>query len=132
MEVFYLITLEDLEKIRAENNFKENLRKKKNHFRIIVGMATCGLTAGAREVYDALIHEVNLSGLKNVEIEEVGCIGECALEPIVEIYNSKGTRTTYCKVKPEDAEKIINRHVMKGFVVEDLLLIKHKKAGASE
>ncbi|MGI6730093.1 MAG: hypothetical protein ACOX5P_07670 [Bacilli bacterium] len=67
-----MITLEDLEKIRAENNFKENLRKKKNHFRIIVGMATCGLTAGAREVYDALIHEVNLSGLKNVEIEEVG------------------------------------------------------------
>ena len=127
-----MITLADLEKIRSENNFKENLSKKKNHFRIIVGMATCGITAGAKEVYDALVHEVNLTSLKNVEIVEVGCIGECALEPIVEIYNSKGTRTTYCKVKPEDAERIINRHILKGFVVEDLLLVKHKKTGNFE
>ncbi|HHX79665.1 MAG TPA: (2Fe-2S) ferredoxin domain-containing protein [Acholeplasmataceae bacterium] len=127
-----MITLADLEKIRSESNFKDNLRKKKNHFRIIVGMATCGITAGAKEVYDALVHEVNLTSLKNVEIVEVGCIGECALEPIVEIYNSKGTRTTYCKVKPEDAERIINRHILKGFVVEDLLLVKHKKAGNFE
>lgn len=127
-----MITLADLEKIRSESNFKDNLRKKKNHFRIIVGMATCGITAGAKEVYDALVHEVNLTSLKNVEIVEVGCIGECALEPIVEIYNSKGTRTTYCKVKPEDAERIIHRHIMKGFVVEDLLLVKHKKAGNFE
>jgi NADP-reducing hydrogenase subunit HndB len=124
-----LITIQDLEKIRDENNFKVNLSKKKNHFRIIVGMATCGITAGAKDVYEALVHEVEMSGLKNVEIVEVGCIGECALEPIVEIYNSKGTRTTYCKVQPEDAERIINRHINKGFVVEDLLLVKHKKAG---
>lgn len=127
-----MITLADLEKIKSENNFKENLRRKKNHYRIIVGMATCGITAGAKEVYDALEHEISLSGLKNVEIGEVGCIGECALEPIVEIYNSKGTRTTYCKVKPEDAERIINRHIQKGFVVEELLLVKNKKAGKVE
>lgn len=127
-----MITLADLEKIRSENNFKENLRKTQNNYRIIVGMATCGLTAGAQKVYDALVHEVELSGLKNVEIGEVGCIGECALEPIVEVYNYKGTRTTYCKVKPEDAERIINRHIIRGFVVEDLLLVKHKKAGGLE
>jgi len=127
-----LITLADLERIKSENNFKENLRKKKNHFRITVGMATCGITAGAKEVYDALVHEVELSSLKNVEVVEVGCIGECALEPIVEVYDSKGTRTTYCKVRSEDAERIINRHIMKGFVVEDLLLVKHKKAGYLE
>jgi NADP-reducing hydrogenase subunit HndB len=106
-----------------------NLMKQKNHFRIIVGMATCGITAGAKEVYDTLVHEVSICGLKNVEIVQVGCIGECALEPIVEIYNSHGTRTTYCKVKPNDVERLINRHILKGFVVEDLLLVKYKKAG---
>ncbi|NLD26193.1 MAG: (2Fe-2S) ferredoxin domain-containing protein [Acholeplasmataceae bacterium] len=127
-----MMTLEDLQRIKAETEQKMNLINQKNHFRIVVGMATCGITAGAKEVYDTLVHEVNICDLTNVDIVEVGCIGECALEPIIEIYNAQGTRTTYCKVKPDDVERIINRHIMKGFVVEDLLLVKNKKAGGLE
>jgi NADP-reducing hydrogenase subunit HndB len=123
------MTLDDLKRIKTETEQKMSLINQKNHFRIVVGMATCGITAGAKEVYDTLLHEVSITGLKNVDIVQVGCIGECALEPIVEIYNCQGTRTTYCKVKPSDVERIINRHILKGFVVEDLLLVKNKKAG---
>lgn len=122
-------SIEDLKRVKNEVDKKIRLINQKNHFRIVVGMATCGITAGAREVYDTLVNEVNLNNLKNVDIIEVGCIGECALEPIVEIYNSQGTRTTYCKVKPTDVERIISRHIIKGFVVEDLLMVKYKKAG---
>ena len=122
-------SIDDLIRIKKETEQKISLINQKNRFRIVVGMATCGITAGAKEVYDTLIHEVSLSGLKNVDIIQVGCIGECALEPIVEIYNSQGTRTTYCKVKPGDVERIISRHILKGFVVEDLLMVKNKIVG---
>jgi NADP-reducing hydrogenase subunit HndB len=124
-----LKSIDDLMKIKKETEQKISLINQKNRFRIVVGMATCGITAGAKEVYDTLIHEVKLSGLNNVDIVQVGCIGECALEPIVEIYNSQGTRTTYCKVKPGDIERIISRHILKGFVVEDLLIVKNKIVG---
>lgn len=123
-------SIDDLIKIKKETEQRLSLINQKNRFRVVVGMATCGITAGAKEVYDTLVHEVNLSGLNNVDIVQVGCMGECALEPIVEIYNSQGTRTTYCKVKPSDVERIISRHLIKGFVVEDLLLIKNKIVGA--
>ncbi|MDD4077800.1 MAG: (2Fe-2S) ferredoxin domain-containing protein [Bacilli bacterium] len=122
-------SIEDLRRIKNEAEQKISLINQKNRFRIVVGMATCGITAGAKEVYDTLIHEVKICGLNNVDIVQVGCIGECALEPIVEIYNSQGTRTTYCKVKPADVERIINRHIIRGFVVDDLLMVKHKKEG---
>jgi NADP-reducing hydrogenase subunit HndB len=124
-----LKSIDDLIKIKKETEQKISLINQNNRFRIVVGMATCGITAGAKEVYDTLIHEVKLSGLNNVDIVQVGCIGECALEPIVEIYNSQGTRTTYCKVKPGDIERIISRHILKGFVVEDLLMVKNKIVG---
>ena len=125
-------SIEDLKKVKNEVDKNIRLINQKNHFRIVVGMATCGITAGATEVYDTLVNEVKLNNLKNVVIVQVGCIGECALEPIVEIYNSQGTRTTYCKVKPTDVERIISRHIIKGFVVEDLLMVKYKKAGGLE
>ena len=124
-----MITLDELKKLRDEAAKKLNLRNQKDGYRIVVGMATCGITAGARSVLNALVEEVAKKNLENVVVTQVGCIGECALEPIVEVFDNTGLRTTYCKVKPIDAERIVKNHIINGLVVEDLLIVKYKKVG---
>ena len=123
------MTIEQLKKIKEEASQKMNMIGKGNAFRIVVGMATCGITAGAEPVYEALQKIVKDRNLENISVVSVGCMGECALEPIVEVFDSKGFRTTYCKVKPMDAERIIDTHILNGLVVEDLLIAKYKKIG---
>ena len=120
-------SLEDLKKIREAAAQKMSMREQKNGYRVVVGMATCGITAGARPVLNALVEEVAKQNLLNVTVTQVGCMGQCALEPIVEVYNAEGERTTYCKVKAKDAQRIITEHVVGGKVVESLLITKFLK-----
>ena len=120
-------SLEDLKRIREEAARKMQMRDKKEGYRVVVGMATCGITAGARPVLNKLVEEVADRKLDNVTVTQVGCMGECALEPIVEVYDPDGNRSTYCKVKPADATRIIEQHVIGGKVVDDLLIEKYKK-----
>ena len=119
-------TLEDLIKIREEASKKLTMRNIKDGYRIVVGMATCGISAGARPVLTALVDEVVQLELDNVLVTQVGCIGECALEPIVEVYNKDGERTTYCKVTVKDAKRIINDHIINHKVCDDLLISNYK------
>lgn len=114
-------SLEELKKIREEAAARIAIRDKKDGYRIVVGMATCGIAAGARPVLNALVEEVQNRKLLNVAVTQVGCMGECALEPIVEVYDPTGTKSTYCKVKPEDAAKIVEQHVVGGTPVKNLL-----------
>lgn len=120
-------SLNDLIKIRDEQAKILNMRNEKTGYRIVVGMATCGITAGARPILTALIDEVAKRDLQDVTVSQVGCIGECALEPIVEVYDKSGHRTTYCKVKTKDVEKIIEQHIINGLEVSELLISKYKK-----
>ncbi|MBQ9953935.1 MAG: hypothetical protein IJO87_00705, partial [Eggerthellaceae bacterium] len=80
-------------------------------------MATCGLTAGAQPVYDKL-HEL-LADEDDVQVDRVGCIGSCFLEPIVEVFDAEGGRTTYVKMTPEKAAKVVEDHIKGGWVVAD-------------
>lgn len=120
-------SLEDLKKIRDEAARKLQMRDAKDGFRIVVGMATCGIAAGAREVLMSLVETVGLYELDNVSVVQVGCIGECALEPIVEIFDNKGNRTTYCKVHPVDADEIIREHIIKNKIIDRLLIQNYRK-----
>ena len=120
-------SLEDLKRIREEAARKMQMRDKKEGYRVVVGMATCGITAGARPVLNTLVEEVAKQKLDNVTVTQVGCMGECALEPIVEVYDPDGNRSTYCKVDPAKAIRILNEHVVGGKVVDDLLIEKYKK-----
>ena len=80
-------SLEELKALRESMQSKMNLRKEDaDTIRVVVGMATCGIAAGARPVLNALVEEVNKRGLKNVQVTQTGCIGVCRLEPIVEVY----------------------------------------------
>ncbi|MGD9886419.1 MAG: ferredoxin [Bacilli bacterium] len=125
------MTKTQLLKIREQASLKLRMANIPNAYRIAIGMATCGLTAGSQPVYDEFISEVAKRNLKNVFVVSVGCVGECALEPLVEVFDNKGFTTTYCKVKPLDVERIIDSHIIQGFVLEDLLIDKYKKIGGS-
>ena len=117
-------SLDELKKLRDKAAKKINLRHKEDDFRIVVGMATCGITAGARPIYNGIVDEVNRRDLKNVIVTQVGCIGKCSLEPIVEVYDKAGHRVTYCKVKTNDIKKIIDEHIINNHVVNELLISK--------
>lgn len=93
-----------------------------NGFRVVVGMATCGIAAGAKPVYSKLCDLIEENNLTNVTLVQVGCIGECAVEPVVEVCDHFGVRTTYAKVNPKVVERIVNEHLMQGLVVSENLI----------
>jgi len=90
--------------------------------RIIVGMATCGISAGARPVFNALIDEVSTRQLKGVKVSRSGCLGNCELEPIVEVFVPGKEKVTYVKVDAEKAKKIVENHIVNGNICTDYLI----------
>lgn len=108
-------TLEELQAIR--NKARENMTVRGDHkdaIRIVVGMATCGIAAGARPVLNALVDEVNKRHLDNVTVTQTGCIGMCQYEPIVEVVIPGKDKVTYAKVTPEKVPRIIADHIVNG------------------
>lgn len=112
-------TIKELEEIRKRTLDTINLRKDQSGTRIVVGMATCGIAAGARPVLLAIMEEVEKNGLSNVIVAQTGCIGMCRLEPIVEVYRPGEEKVTYVKMNPSKAKRIVNEHVMQGKVVNE-------------
>lgn len=108
-------TLEELEKIRQGEGEPEKTGKKV----ISVGMATCGIAAGARPVMNSFANEIRTRGVKNVDLTMMGCIGMCKLEPIVEVYDEDGRKTTYIKMTEEKAARVVREHIVGGNVVTE-------------
>ncbi len=107
-------TLADLEAIRKKTLEQVTLRKEEGGVRVVVGMATCGIAAGARPVMNAFMEEIAKRGLENVTVTQTGCIGMCRLEPIVEIVEPDKEKVTYVKVSPEKVAKIVADHIVNG------------------
>lgn len=82
--------------------------------RVLVGMATCGVAAGAQEVYDALTQELEAQRLDHIRLEPTGCVGICQFEPVVEIYMPDGSRTTYVRMTPAKAVQVVQQHLRGG------------------
>lgn len=112
-------SLEELKKIREEALEKIDLRTQESTTRIVVGMATCGISAGARPVLMAIIEEVNKRNLNEVTITQTGCIGVCRLEPIVEVYRKGEEKVTYVNMDAEKAKKVVAEHIVNGRVVSE-------------
>lgn len=112
-------TLKELEAIRQSTMEKISLRKedKDEAVRVVVGMATCGIAAGARPVLLTLMEEVERRHLRNVTVSQTGCIGMCRLEPMVDVMTPDGKKTTYVKVTPDKARMIVADHVVNGHPV---------------
>ncbi|MFZ2538890.1 MAG: (2Fe-2S) ferredoxin domain-containing protein, partial [Oscillospiraceae bacterium] len=83
----------------------------------VVGMATCGIAAGARPVLNGFTEEIAKRSLDNVTVTQTGCIGICQYEPVVEIYTPNGEKTTYVKMTADKVAKIVNDHLVNGNVV---------------
>ncbi len=106
-------TLAELAAIREKTRNAVTLREENdNNTRVVVGMATCGIAAGARPVLAAFIDEINKRGLENVTVTQTGCIGVCRLEPIVEVYEPGKEKVTYIKMTPEKVGRIVTEHLV--------------------
>ncbi len=119
-------SLAELAKLREEALKKVNIRTDRKGTRIVVGMATCGISAGARPVMTALLDESNKRNLADVEVTQTGCIGVCRLEPIVEVYKEGEGKVTYVEMTEEKARRVIAEHIVNGQIVSEFTI------GASE
>jgi len=112
-----LKTLEDLRRIReqAQQDFK---MRTETGTRIIVGMGTCGIAAGARETMHAILEELKREDI-DAHVTTVGCIGMCSKEPLVDIEQAGKARITYCNVHPDMVPRLIEEHLRQGHVIEE-------------
>lgn len=114
-------SLAQLEELRNKTLAKVHLRKEGNDsIRIVVGMATCGIAAGARPVLKTLMDEIEKRNLTDkVYVTQTGCIGLCKFEPIVEVYMPDDSKITYVEMTPDKAARIVNETVVNGKVVDE-------------
>lgn len=122
-------SLAELAEIRERMKDKIALREGNNEIRIVVGMATCGIAAGARPVLNAFVEGVNAHGLEDhVTVTQTGCIGICQYEPVVEVFQAGKDKVTYVKMTAEKAARVISEHIKGGKVVEEYTITYAKKA----
>lgn len=114
-------TIEELMAIRENAKKKMTVREDTGDeaMRIVVGMATCGIAAGARPVLNAFVDEIAKRDLKGVTVSQTGCIGMCQYEPIVEVLEPGKEKVTYVKMTAEKAVKVVNDHIVNGNPIVD-------------
>lgn len=120
-------SLEELKKLRNESIKNVEMRNTDKDVRVVVGMATCGISAGARPVLSTFVEEVGKRNLSNVSVVQTGCIGMCTYEPIVEIYASGKEKVTYIQVDSEKAKRIVSEHLANNRVVVEYTIGSEKK-----
>ena len=113
-------SLAELAAIRERMKDKVILREGSNEIRVVVGMATCGISAGARPVLNTFVEEVNNEGLADtVTVTQTGCIGICQFEPVVEIFEAGKEKVTYVKMTPDKVKRVVAEHLKNGNIVAE-------------
>ena len=111
-------SLAELQAIKEKMKNKIVIREGSGDIRVVVGMATCGLAAGARPVLNAFVEAVNEAGLnEKITVSQTGCVGYCQLEPIVEVYEAGKEKVTYTHMTAEKAKEVVDKHLKGGCVV---------------
>ncbi len=120
-------SLAELQAIKDKMKNKVILREGSGEIRVVVGMATCGIAAGARPVLNAFVDEVNSLGLSDkVTVSQTGCIGICQFEPVVEIFEAGKEKVTYVKMNAEKAKEVALKHLKDGNVVAEYTIANAK------
>jgi len=120
-------SLAELQAIKDKMKDKVVLRDGTNDIRVVVGMATCGIAAGARPVLNAFVEGVNAENLASkVTVSQTGCIGICQYEPVVEVYEAGKEKVTYVKMTAEKANEVIEKHLKGGNVVSEYTIAASK------
>ncbi|MDR0287672.1 MAG: NADH-quinone oxidoreductase subunit NuoF [Clostridiales bacterium] len=120
-------SLDELKKLKEQAKANTELRatnQNKDRIVILVGMATCGVAAGAREIMDTLLDEIHQNNLKNVSVVSTGCIGFCYAEPLVEVRMPGKEPVRYANVSEKLAKEIIEKHVMQGSLIDNAVLTR--------
>lgn len=119
-------SLAELQAIKEKMKNSVVLREGGETVRVVVGMATCGIAAGARPVLNALVEGVTKEGLsEKVMVTQTGCIGLCQYEPIVEVFEGGKEKVTYVKMDAQKAARVVEEHLKGGkFVTEYTLCEK--------
>ena len=113
-------SLAELAAIREKMKHKVAIREGNNGIRIVVGMATCGIAAGARPVLNTFVEEIAKEDLTDkATVSQTGCIGICQYEPVVEVYEQGKEKITYVKITPDKAKRIVAEHIKGGNVVTE-------------
>ena len=121
-------SLAELAAIREKMQSKVSLREGEASLRVVVGMATCGIAAGARPVLNAFVDGVNGANLTNkVTVTQTGCIGICQYEPVVEVFEEGKEKVTYVKLDAQKAAEIVEKHLKGGNVVTEYTIGAYKK-----
>ena len=120
-------TLAELQAIKAKMQNKVSLREGTNDKRVVVGMATCGIAAGARPVLNAFVEQVNEAGIAaNVTVTQTGCIGICQYEPVVEVFEAGKEKVTYVKMTAEKVSRVVEEHLKGGNPVAEYTIGNYK------
>lgn len=117
-----IMTIDDFKKLREDARREIRVRSQTGT-KIIIGMGTCGIAAGARETMRAILDELNKRHI-DAHVTTVGCIGMCAFEPLVDVEQAGGSRITYGKIRPENVPRLIEEHLIQGRVVEDWVVAR--------
>lgn len=113
-------SLAELQALRDSMKGKIGVRDDaEGNTRVVVGMATCGIAAGARPVLTAFTEEVARRNLSNVTVAQTGCIGICQYEPVVEVYVPGQEKVTYVKMTADMVAKVVTEHLVNGNVVTE-------------
>jgi NADP-reducing hydrogenase subunit HndB len=118
-------SLAELQAIKEQMKSKVILREGSCDVRVVVGMATCGIAAGARPVLNAFVDLVNEANIGDkVTVTQTGCVGLCQYEPIVEIYEAGKEKVTYVKMTADKAKEVVEKHLKGGKVVTEYTVAK--------
>jgi len=113
-------SLAELQKIKERMKDRVVLREGSGDIRVVVGMATCGIAAGARPVLNEFVKDVSEEGLSDkVTVSQTGCIGICQFEPVVEIFEAGKDKVTYVKMNSDKAKEVVEKHLKGGKVIEE-------------
>ena len=127
-------SLDELRKLRASLKESVDLREKgestSNVVEVLIGMGTCGIAAGARDTFNEFIKELENQKISNVKLISVGCLGQCSLEPTVQVNIPGREPLIYGKITEDRVSELIENVILKnGYLDENLLIPSFTKAG---
>ena len=119
-------SLADLKKIKERALELKKMKEQQARVTITVGMATCGIAAGARETMKGILEYIKQHDLQDVLVTQTGCKGMCEHEPIVDVQVADAPVVTYGHVKADKVAHVMEQHVRKGIIVNELVLTEKK------
>lgn len=117
-------SMQDLKNARTEALDQEAANAQQYQFQIRVSLGSCGLAVGAGKTFEAMKQLIVTKEANRVQLKKVGCIGLCALEPVIQIAETNRPQVTYGKVTPEVARRIFQEHIEKGLIVQEYVVEK--------